>query len=443
MSILPTSKILVRILSRNVRAYGLHLLYLAFPVFIAVACWSFLQTDKYRREAYTIISEVNEVQWRASQIREKTVSVMGWARLAQATGKNDYLQRIKRETSFLIANIQDLVSQDYAAYILPPEDIDHLNSMLDLVNNTIKPQLSEGADYAKIVSEFNTVWTNVVPITSSAASLGRTYKRTADLDQQAFRNSSVLALVLAMAIAVMIFFILRNRSQARFDSHVRHFALLFAHMTHTRINALHMYVHDTLNHTSPPDFKSLSMARQKTADLAVVNEWLTRIAYPKYDPDGTPIVSLDTILMDVCKPNGSTISLTVISDGIARQSLVPHAQFFLMLQELVRNAKDAVADRELPEIHVRANVRTLFFRRYLVVSVEDNGVGMSPDHVKRATTPFFSSKGEARRNSGLGLTGCARLIETMNGKLSIESKLDRGTTVTISCPSRSLNNFIR
>ncbi|TDQ18195.1 ATP-binding protein [Phyllobacterium brassicacearum] len=442
--VLPTAKTMVSILSKHVRAYGLYLLYLAFPVLIAVACWSFLKTDVYRREAYRIISEVNEVQWRAAQIREKTVSAMGWTRLAQETGKSDYLQPLKRDTIFLAANIQALVSQDYAAHILPQDDIDHLNRMLALVNYTIKPQLSEGADYGKILSEFDTIWTYVVPITSSAASLGRTFKRTADLDQQAFRNSFLLASASAMAIAIMIFLILRNRSQARFDSHVRHFALLFSHMTYTRINSLHAYVHDTLNHTSVPDFTRLNKARQRTTDLSIVNDWLARIAYPKYDPDGTPIVSLDTVLMDVCKPDGSIISPTVISGGVARQSLVPQAQFFLMLQELVRNAKDAVADRDLPEICVRANVKTgLFFDKYLVVSVEDNGVGMSPDHLKKATTPFFSSKGESRRNSGLGLTGCARLVETMHGRLFIESKLDKGTTVTISFPIRSLKNFIR
>ena len=441
---MQTAKATVSILSKDARAYGRYFLYLAFPVFIGVACWSFLQTDIYRREAYRIISEVNEVHWRASQIREKTVSAMGWTRLAQETGKDEYLQRIKRDTTFLAANIEDLVSQDYAARILPEEDIDHLKTMLDLVNNTIKAQLSEGADYSNILSEFNTVWTNVVPITSTAASLGRTFKRTADLDQQAFRNRFLLASAFAMAIAVMIFLILRNRSQARFDSHVRHFALLFSHMTYTRINSLHTYVHDTLDHASVPDPARLSKARQRTTDLSIVNDWLARIAYPKYDPDGTPIVALDTILTEVCKPDGSAIAQTVISDGMARQTLVPHAQFFLMLQELVRNAKDAVATRDMPEIVVRANVKTgLFVRKYLVVSVKDNGVGMSPDHLRKATTPFFSSKGESRRNSGLGLTGCARLVETMHGTLSIQSRLNAGTSVTLSFPISGLKNFIR
>ena len=441
---LPTLKTVVSIWSKHARAYGRYFLYLAFPVFIAIACWSFLQTDIYRREAYRIISEVNEVHWRASQIREKTVSAMGWARLAQATGNSDHMQRIKREMTFLAANIEDLVSQEYAANILPQEDIEHLKAMLNLVNYTIKAQLSDGADYENILSELNTVWTNVVPITSTAASLGRTFKRTADLDQQAFRNSFLLALASAMAIAVLIFLILRSRSQTRFDSHVRHFALLFSHMTYTRINSLHTYVHDTLNPTSYPNAARLSMARQRTTDLSIVNDWLARIAYPIYDPDGTPIVLLDTILMDVCKSDGNAISPTVVSDGAAHQSLVPHGQFFLMLQELVRNAKDAVAEREMPEIAVRTKLKTgLFCRKYLVVAVEDNGIGMSADHIRKATTPFFSSKGESRRNSGLGLTGCARLVETMHGRLSIESKLDKGTIVTICLPISSLKKFIR
>lgn len=434
---------MVSIVSKHIRRYGLYILYLAFPVFITVACWSIIQTDKYRQDAYRIISEVNEVQWRASQIREKTVSAMGWTRLAQETGNSDYLQRIKRETVFLATNIQDLVSQSYAGHVLLQEDIAHLNQMLELVNTKVEPQLIEGANFAKILSEYDTIWTHVVPITSSAASLGKIYKRTADLDQLAFRNSFLLAFAFATAIAVMIFFILRSRSQSRFDSHVRHFALLFSHMTYTRINSLHMYLHDTLNHTSFPDLTRLSKARQRTTDLAIVNDWLARIAYPKYDPDGTPIVSLETVLKDLSQSDGTSISPTIISDGLARHSLIPHAQFHLMIQELVRNAKDAVADKETPEIIIRSSLRRgLFFHEDLVISVEDNGVGMSPDHIKKATTPFFSSKGEARRNSGLGLTGCSRLVETMKGKLSITSRIGEGTKVAIVCPTRSLKTFI-
>lgn len=74
----------------------------------------------------------------------------------------------------------------------------------------------------------------------------------------------------------------------------------------------------------------------------------------------------------------------------------------------------------------------------LIVAIEDSGVGMSREQIKKATTPFFSTKGESRGHSGLGLTGCARLIQTMGGSLAIQSSKGNGTTVTLACPLSNL-----
>jgi two-component system, sporulation sensor kinase A len=50
------------------------------------------------------------------------------------------------------------------------------------------------------------------------------------------------------------------------------------------------------------------------------------------------------------------------------------------------------------------------------------------EKLNRLGDPFFSTK---EKGTGLGLMTCYRIIEKHNGKLSIDSEVDTGTTVTI------------
>ncbi|MBT3991012.1 MAG: PAS domain-containing protein [Rhodospirillaceae bacterium] len=73
----------------------------------------------------------------------------------------------------------------------------------------------------------------------------------------------------------------------------------------------------------------------------------------------------------------------------------------------------------------------------IAISVADNGIGMSPEDIEKAMEKF----GQIRRNkgveiegTGLGLPLVRGLVEAHGGKLSIESALDKGTTVTVVIP---------
>jgi signal transduction histidine kinase len=71
------------------------------------------------------------------------------------------------------------------------------------------------------------------------------------------------------------------------------------------------------------------------------------------------------------------------------------------------------------------------------IEVEDDGPGMRPEDVERATTPFFqadSSSTRAHDGVGLGLTVAARLSARMGGSLALRSAPGRGTTLTIQVP---------
>jgi signal transduction histidine kinase len=70
----------------------------------------------------------------------------------------------------------------------------------------------------------------------------------------------------------------------------------------------------------------------------------------------------------------------------------------------------------------------------IVVSIGDNGCGMTPDVLAHACDPFFSHR-TAGRGRGLGLSRATRLIEINGGRMWIDSTPGQGTTVHVALPA--------
>tara|TARA_B100000315_G_scaffold258176_1_gene309395 strand:- start:3304 stop:5820 length:2517 start_codon:yes stop_codon:yes gene_type:complete len=76
-------------------------------------------------------------------------------------------------------------------------------------------------------------------------------------------------------------------------------------------------------------------------------------------------------------------------------------------------------------------------QKCIELSVEDNGIGMSDDDLKKAMEKFGQVRREAngeREGTGLGLPLTKGLVEAHGGTLNIESAIDKGTTVTVLIP---------
>jgi len=67
----------------------------------------------------------------------------------------------------------------------------------------------------------------------------------------------------------------------------------------------------------------------------------------------------------------------------------------------------------------------------LLVSVADDGVGIPQERLAKLGEPFFTTK---EKGTGLGLTVSYRIIEAHQGRLQIQSELNKGTTVTLELP---------
>ena len=71
--------------------------------------------------------------------------------------------------------------------------------------------------------------------------------------------------------------------------------------------------------------------------------------------------------------------------------------------------------------------------RYVCLSISDEGEGMSEDTLKRATEPFFTTKGVGK-GTGLGLSMVHGMTEQMGGRLILASSKDEGTRASIWLP---------
>jgi PAS domain S-box-containing protein len=73
----------------------------------------------------------------------------------------------------------------------------------------------------------------------------------------------------------------------------------------------------------------------------------------------------------------------------------------------------------------------------LTVAVRDSGIGMTPEHVKKALEPFGqvdSSLSRRHDGTGLGLPLAAAMVERHGGALRLHSVLGRGTTAVLTFP---------
>jgi signal transduction histidine kinase len=71
---------------------------------------------------------------------------------------------------------------------------------------------------------------------------------------------------------------------------------------------------------------------------------------------------------------------------------------------------------------------------YVFIRFQDNGTGFRPEDEERLTKPGFTTKGEKKVNSGLGLFVCDRIIRLHDGKLLFKNLDNRGAAVTTVLP---------
>ncbi len=106
-----------------------------------------------------------------------------------------------------------------------------------------------------------------------------------------------------------------------------------------------------------------------------------------------------------------------------------------VFSNLLLNAVQAVRAASLPQHH-RIRVALHSQPPWVIASVGDTGVGMSQGLMRRIFEPFFTTKA-ATGGSGLGLFICKEIVESLGGRLEVESALLSGSEFRVHLRSVS------
>ena len=103
------------------------------------------------------------------------------------------------------------------------------------------------------------------------------------------------------------------------------------------------------------------------------------------------------------------------------------ADFKMIILNLAQNAIKAMPDGGELILTTSNN------RKNIKISIKDTGIGITPEKIKHIFEPFYSANDNVR-SSGLGLAIVSDLIEKMHGRISVKSKVGKGTEFIISIP---------
>jgi signal transduction histidine kinase len=121
----------------------------------------------------------------------------------------------------------------------------------------------------------------------------------------------------------------------------------------------------------------------------------------------------------------SGIEVQISHEGI-RPFYVDEERLMRAILNLCDNARKAMGDGGTLQLTGRQA------DGQLIITVKDNGTGMSEDVLAHIFEPFysFSQKG----GTGLGMVSVKTIVEAHGGSIRIDSAIDKGTTVTLELP---------
>lgn len=118
---------------------------------------------------------------------------------------------------------------------------------------------------------------------------------------------------------------------------------------------------------------------------------------------------------------------------------IDEGQMSQVINNLVINAEQAMANggtillrADNLEVEDNKQVGELVPGRYVRVEVEDEGIGITPEDLKRVFDPYFTTK---PKGHGLGLASTYSIVHRHGGAITVDSVVDKGTTFSFYLPA--------
>lgn len=186
------------------------------------------------------------------------------------------------------------------------------------------------------------------------------------------------------------------------------------------------------------EMRSIKLMRKETSRLIrLVNE---NLDYENIQSNRIVLKKTEFPILEALEEIGE--QLDNIADDSNNQIIIPdnlehikiYADFDRFKQIVVNLLKNALQFMENGKVTVAAKQS----KEKTVVTVSDTGIGMSEEQLENIWDRYYkadpSRKNTKYGESGLGLPIVKQLVELHDGKISVESELNKGTTFTITLP---------
>ncbi|HEY5755481.1 MAG TPA: GAF domain-containing protein [Steroidobacter sp.] len=204
---------------------------------------------------------------------------------------------------------------------------------------------------------------------------------------------------------------------------------------------------DTVQRRAPEDERLQRAIEHATRGAeraaALTHQLLAFARRQPLNPKPTAVNQLVTTLLELIRrtlPETITVQ-SRLSAGVGQVSVDPN-QMESALLNLAVNARDAMDGKgtltistELVNVDEDEALRLgdLRIGPHAVISVIDNGAGMSAEVIARAFDPFFTTK-PIGQGTGLGLSQVFGFVKQSGGTVKLHSESGQGTTVKVYLP---------
>jgi len=233
-------------------------------------------------------------------------------------------------------------------------------------------------------------------------------------------------LVQLFIVAIFIFFViysimLSNRSTQ--NQVWAGMAKETAHQLGTPISSLEGWV-EMLKEN--PEVRNISHELQKDVDrLKLVSDRFSKIGSIPSLESSDIVVQIQQMVEYIRKRATEKVHINFDTEGDAEIMVnISKPLFDWVIENLLKNALDAIEDRGSINIHITQN------EKEVLIDVTDSGKGISAANIQRVFKPGFTTK---KRGWGLGLSLSKRIIEQYHqGELFVkQSEPGKGTTFRI------------
>src|SRR5438067_1214513 len=200
----------------------------------------------------------------------------------------------------------------------------------------------------------------------------------------------------------------------------------FVHDLKNAASTLSLTLNNLPLHFDDPVFrKDVLRGIGETADR--INQLINRLTALRRLELNLAEVDLNSLVDDAVKGLNGTMNVKVVKDLCLQPKVkLDRDQFGSVINNLLLNARDAVgSDGEV-------RIQTAKDDEWAIISVADNGCGMTPEFVRSSLfRPFQTTK---KKGLGIGMFQTKMIVEAHRGRIIVDSEAAVGTTFRVMLP---------